>query len=276
MISYKPQRACTYVFACVILVVSIGLLLPIRPNVTPIQGYIAAFPNDKVTIVIPYRFNRWNLSGTLWYISGIDLAPKASVLSYSVNKRSLSCGTINVLARPNEDQENGKLEEAKLRYAKRWYPVYIGDVTFDIRHGTGDRSLFLSENAITKYSRFEEPYEMRLVNVSNERISILGIEAPGVRYLGNEVVVEPGDTVILTVEIDAKFDLVRPWILYRTSTGEHLMPGASCYLICVAKPTYISHCNSKWTCVKVASSTCSEISAQGCRLGSHAIQDHRP
>lgn len=182
------------------------------------------------TIVIPYRSNRWNLPGRMRVFSEIDLAPEAAVLSFSVNKGLLS-GTINVLTSPNEAQGNGTLEEVKLRYVGRWYPVYIGTAAFDIRHDTGDRSLLLSESAIIKYSRFEEPYEMRLVNVSKERVSVLGIQAPGVTYLGDPVVVEPGSTVTLAVKIDANYDMVRPWILCSTSTGEHMIPGASCYRI---------------------------------------------
>lgn len=231
----KFRKVCVYFVACASLVVLIGLLAPLHPDVIPIQGYIAAFPTDKVTIVISYRPAKWNLLGRTPNISGIDLASKASVVSHSVNKSTLRSGTINVVIRPNDAQDNHKLKEANFRYGETWYPVHIGDVTIDILDGTGDRSLLLSEDVVIRHSRFEEPFEMRVVNVSQERVSVLDIGGLGVTYLGEGVAVEPGDTANLAVDIDTNYDLVRPWILYSTSAGEHLMPGATYYRIVVGK-----------------------------------------
>ena len=225
MIANRLWRVCAYIFGCAIIAVSIGFLVPSRPRVTPIQGYVAAFPNDKVSVIIPYRSSWYAI---LRHASGIDFAPEATVFSFHVNKRSLS-GTINVLISPNESLGEFRLKEVKLHYAGKWYPVPIGNIAFDTRDDTGDGSLQLTTRAITRHSHFEEQYDMSLVNVSSEKVSILDIQAPGVTYLGGPIIVEPGNTVTLPIFIDMQYDLVRPWILYSTPTGEHMMPGASCY-----------------------------------------------
>jgi len=227
----RVRRVWVYVLACTALVVLGGLLAPLHPNVMPIQGFIAAFPNDRVTIVIPYRFPWWNFLGRTPRIAEIDLASSASVISYSVDRSTLFSGTINILIRPDDAQDSHQLKEAKFRYAQTWHSVHIGDVNIEIIEDTGDRSLLLSEGAIIRHSRFEEPYEMAVVNVSQESVSVLDVGGRGITYLGEGVVLEPGTTAVLAVNIDPNYKMARPWILYRTSVGEHMMPGAACYRI---------------------------------------------
>jgi len=222
------KNACVGLFVCLAAVATIGLLYPSYHQIAPIKAYVAAFPNDLVAIAVPYGTDWWNLLGRTRTLSEIDLARGSGVVSFTFHKEGRS-GVINVLARALLGQEDGESQWARFRYSNAWRSVNVGDIKFDVRQETRDRSLVLSASAIEKFGESEKPFKVTLTNVSSELVTILAVQAPGVSLLGGSVAVKAGDTVTIDVIVDGEYDLVRPWLRYSTPLGEFLMPATALY-----------------------------------------------
>lgn len=222
------RRAITGVLVLVA-VLGGSYLCPQFPRVAPVHGYVAAFPGDALTLVTEYRTGWGILPSRVRRIDQVDVGPAASVRTFHTFGKLYS-GSFQAVICINESQPSA-IESVRLRSGASWYEARMAGIALDVRADDGDRTLRLDTEAIMAYGSERTLFRMECTNTSAATVQITGVEAPGISCLSCPLEVAPGQRAVLEVVNEVGYDWVSPWILYRTASGEHAMPGASCYVL---------------------------------------------
>lgn len=204
-------------------------LYPQFPRITPVHGYVAAFTGDSLTFVTEYRVGWGLLPSRVRRVDQVDVGPGASVSTFDIHGKLYS-GSLQAGVRINAS-EMSTIESVKLRSGASWYEAEMAGIVLDVWTDDGDRTLRLDTEAIMADGGERTLFRMELTNTSAATVLITDVQAPGIGCLSSQVEVAPGERAVLEFVNEAGYDWVRPWIVYRTASGDHAMPGASCYVL---------------------------------------------
>lgn len=204
-------------------------LYPQFPRIAPVRGYVAAFPGDALTFVTEYRVGWGIVPSRVCRIDQVDVGPAASVRTFDIF-RKLYSGSLQTTICINGSQPSA-IEILRLRSGAGWHEVEMAGIVLDVRAEDGDRALRLDSEAILAQGNELTSFRMECTNISAAAVLITDVQAPGISCLSCPVEVAPGERAVLEFVNEAGYDWVRPWILYRTASGDHAMPGASCYVL---------------------------------------------
>lgn len=220
------NRVMIVVLAILVALISLMVLVPRVPRISPIQAFVAAFPEDLLTLVMDFPSRTWILPRRVSGISEVDLGPQVSVVSFSVD-RKLGSGSLQVLFHPNAAWASN-VDEIQLRCGSTWFPRELGQIELDVRPEDTDTSMTLIDEAVLMHGTDDSTYQISFANTTSDTVFITAVSAPGLACITNcPVAIEAGGIAVLDVTVDQQTDWVRPWVYYQTSSGDHVMPGPS-------------------------------------------------